>query len=74
MLYSSGTGALANGIKGYLGAEQTIAKRIEVSDPKEINENFLRRDLGYSQQSVSNTISSSDNKRFARPKAPARKR
>jgi len=75
MLYSSGIGTLVNAIKGRLGPEQPIAKRIELSDPDEVNENFIRLELGYGAQSDSKALNSTDNnKRFARPKAPARKR
>jgi hypothetical protein len=57
-----------------LGAEQPIAKRIEVSDPSEVNETFIRVELGYNAESISKPTTGTDNKRFARPKAPVRKR
>jgi twinfilin len=68
MLYSSGIGSLVNAIKDRLGSDP-IVKRIELSDPKEINEEFIRVQLGYEKMGDDKVITT-----FARPKGPTRKK
>ena len=72
MIYSSAIGILVSNIKGQLGPEQQIAKRIELSDPKEFNEELLRTELGY--QKFEKITASTDTKPFAKPRGPVRKR
>jgi hypothetical protein len=73
MLYSSGTGALVNFMKGRLGPEQPIVKRIEHSDPRVFCEDFIREELGF-QKATEYKAANTENKPFARPRGPARKR
>jgi twinfilin-like protein len=64
MIFSSGVSSVLAAAKD-LGAP--IAKKIETSDPREINESFLRAELGL-------TGSGTEEKRpFAKPRGPARK-
>jgi len=74
MLYSSGTGALVQLVKERLGPEQTVAKRIELSDPKDLNENFIKEELGYHKTTDDKEVTTAESKPFARPRGPARKR
>ena len=71
MLYSSGMGSLVQAIQHRLGVQQRIAKRIELSDPNELSENFIRVELGYRS---TDTAAPAQEKGFARPKAPKRQR
>jgi len=72
MLYSSGIGALVQAIKARLGPSQTITKRIELSEPKDFNDEFIRNELGYKKASIYDAQAA--NKPFARPRGPAKKR
>lgn len=65
MIYSSGASSVLaiakdNGV--------SIIRKVETSDPKEVNETFIRAELGL------NNLSAGDEKKpFARPKGPARR-
>jgi twinfilin len=83
MLYSSGMLLVFQAAKSLL--EHTSAtllpRKIETSDPKEVNEQFLKSALGASfggeesQRSGASTPAQDEQKpMFARPKGPARKR
>jgi twinfilin len=74
MLYSSGIGSLVNSINGYLGPDQHISRRLELSEPKEIDEKFIRAELGYEKVGIGKSTSTDNSKLFARPRGPVRKR
>jgi len=65
MIYSSGASSVLaiakdNGV--------TVVRKVETSDPKEVNEAFIRGELG-----LNNLSSGDDKKPFARPRGPARR-
>lgn len=87
MLYSTGATAVFRHGKALLeqeGSSTVLARRIETSDPKEINEAHLRAEFAPSPSAGEGTRSaagsgtatpvSGDQKPFARPRGPARKR
>ncbi|THH31158.1 hypothetical protein EUX98_g3036 [Antrodiella citrinella] len=80
MLYSSGFLATYRAGKVVLGdAAQFLAERkIETSDPSELNEEFIKFELGLNTPVTSGTSTplakDDDKKAFARPKGPGRKR
>ncbi|KAH8833968.1 hypothetical protein DL96DRAFT_1666909 [Flagelloscypha sp. PMI_526] len=77
MLYSSGSSSVYGGLKSLLdGSTVHIASRkVETSEPSEIDESFLISELGLSEGSGSAPAAATDAPRpFARPKGPGRKR
>jgi len=82
MVYSSGLLSVFHAVKAILPPDTLASRKIETSDPGEINEEFLRTELGLTEDvSLTNTSiakESGDNgdekKPFARPKGPARRR
>lgn len=80
MLFSSGFHAAYRGGKVLLGdAAQYLAERkIETSDPKEIDEALLKLELRLvegnpSESGTATQTGNDDQKAFARPKGPARR-
>ena len=51
-------------------------RKIETSDPKEVDESFLRAELGLATGETTDTAAKKDEEKkpFARPKGPGRKR
>jgi twinfilin-like protein len=78
MVYASGATGVYQTAKMLLeGSTSVLATRkLETSDPREIDEAHLRMALGYGQSQVtgSSTSTVSEKKPFARPKGPGRKR
>ncbi|KAF5373181.1 hypothetical protein D9758_001635 [Tetrapyrgos nigripes] len=94
MIYSSGSAAVAHGLKTILSSSSSsisvASRRIETSDPSEVDEEFIKDGLGYdgvgggSQEQAGSTVISSvegraplpseDRKAFAKPRGPARRR
>jgi len=82
MLYSTGALAVHRAAKVVLGDSASLlaARKIETSDPKELNENLFTLELGSQDQSApgSGTAtpqpSQAERPSFARPKGPGRKR
>ena len=83
MLYSSGMLLVYHHAKSLLeGTPATLlTRKVETSDPKEINERFLKSVLGPSLggednhgSGVSTPAQDEQKPMFARPKGPARKR
>ncbi|OCH95057.1 actin depolymerizing protein [Obba rivulosa] len=78
MLYSSGSSSVLQSAKeviSSLGSASTLASRkIETSDPKEINEQFVISELGLASASTTAPVDTVEKKAFARPKGPGRKR
>jgi twinfilin-like protein len=89
MVYSSGVSSVFLAAKKILLASSTVdihiaARKIETSDPAEINENFLIAELGLEKRSKSQDdighighvthMKTDEQKLFARPKGPGRRR
>lgn len=86
MLYSSGMLLLFQQVKALLepSPANLVTRKVETSDPKEINEAFLRSVLGASLSAGQSaaTVGSptatsppvAEEKGFARPRGPVRKR
>ena len=81
MLYSSGMLLVYHNAKNLLAPTlATLATRkVETSDPKEVNEHFLRTVVGPElgggdDGSGASTPAHEEQKGFARPKGPARRR
>ena len=80
MIYSAGflsTYRAGKVVFGDLG-DTLIERKIETSDPKELNEEFLKFELGFGSSTSSDGAAApapgEDKKAFARPKGPGRKR
>jgi twinfilin-like protein len=83
MLYSSGSYAVfryAKSIVTSVGLTSVFASRkIETSDPTELDESYLKSELNLSQELVSRsgshglTENPEEKKAFAKPRGPARK-
>ncbi|EUC62216.1 cofilin/tropomyosin-type actin-binding protein [Rhizoctonia solani AG-3 Rhs1AP] len=71
MLYSSGVASLVNDVKAQAGI--TVSKRLESSDPTELDLTWLRNELA-SPGSGSATPVTEDKKPFAKPRGPARRK
>ncbi|CAE7168490.1 unnamed protein product [Rhizoctonia solani] len=72
MLYSSGVASLVNDVKAQAGI--TVSKRLESSEPSELDLAWLRNELG-SPGSGSATPATEDVKKpFAKPRGPARRK
>ncbi|KAI0831510.1 actin depolymerizing protein [Trametes gibbosa] len=83
MLYSSAVLSVVREVKEHLsssGSSSTVAlRKVETSDPSEINERFLIAELGLSPSDAPTATAGvsaegSDKKPFARPKGPGRRR
>ncbi|RPD66332.1 actin depolymerizing protein [Lentinus tigrinus ALCF2SS1-7] len=83
MLYSSASLVTVNEVKDYLknmGTTSTFSPRkLETSDPTEVNEQFLVSELGWAgpeapTSTAGGPTASAEKKPFARPKGPGRKR
>ena len=78
MIYSSSASSVHQTAKSLLSSRSTplANRKIETSDPKEVDEAFLRSELGLVDDSgFGNTIKKDEEKRpFARPRGPGRKR
>jgi len=83
MLYSSGARGVFASAKAILDSESSsvlASKKIETSDPKEVNEAFIRAELGVEGESTPGggagtpSLIDDEKKPFARPKGPGRRR
>jgi twinfilin-like protein len=82
MLYSSGAIGVFASAKTILGPESSsvlASKKIETSDPKEIDEAFIRAELGVEESAPGSgagtpSLRDDEKKPFARPKGPGRRR
>jgi len=82
MLYSSGSSSVFQSAKDILSSSQstsTLASRkIETSDPAELNENYLASELGLNSATPLGSsvapVQDVEKRPFARPKGPGRKR
>lgn len=68
MLFSSSVLTVIIGAKS-IGVP--VAKRIETSDPQDINEAFLRLEIGLTSSATE--VDTKEKKPFAKPRGPARK-
>ncbi|KDN51689.1 hypothetical protein RSAG8_00236, partial [Rhizoctonia solani AG-8 WAC10335] len=71
MLYSSGVASLVNDVKAQSGI--TVSKRLEASDPTELDLAWLRNELA-SPGGGTATPTTEDKKPFAKPRGPARRK
>ncbi|GAB1517727.1 Twinfilin-1 [Rhizoctonia solani] len=71
MLYSSGVASLVNDVKAQAGI--TVAKRLESSDPTELDLAWLRSELA-SPGSGTTSPADDSKKPFAKPRGPARRK
>ncbi|CAE6449117.1 unnamed protein product [Rhizoctonia solani] len=71
MLYSSGVASLVNDVKAQLGI--TVSKRLESSDPAELDLAWLRNELA-APGSGTATPAEDVKKPFAKPRGPARRK
>ena len=82
MLYSSGASGVFQSAKLILeGSPSVLASRkVETSDPKELNEAYLRAELGHEGSSGNPSGAATpverieEKKPFAKPKGPGRRR
>lgn len=65
-------------VKNILNSSSSLinlqSRRIETSDPQELNEAFLIRELGLDANKESGIVAGDSSKAFARPKGPLRRR
>lgn len=77
MLYSSGSTTTFQAVKNILNSSSVLitvhSRKIETSDPRELNETFLITELSLDLNKESG-IAAVDSKAFARPKGPPRRR
>ncbi|TFK76569.1 actin depolymerizing protein [Pluteus cervinus] len=80
MLYSSGSASVFNAIKTLFGEvlvpqSELSSRKIETSDPTELNEAYLRSELGLDNAGEKpQTVVTEEKKPFARPRGPAKRR
>lgn len=82
MIYSSAVLSTHRAGKSLLGdaAEFVVERKIETSEPQDINEEFLKFELGLSASTPATSgaatpaVADEEKKAFARPKGPGRKR
>ncbi|KAK7693694.1 hypothetical protein QCA50_003265 [Cerrena zonata] len=79
MLYSSGARAMFHTAKNLLGVASLLERKIETSDPTELTEDYLKLELGLTDDQSSGAgttqpVQAEDKKAFARPKGPGRRR
>ena len=74
MIYSSSATSVYQSAKSL--SLPLASRKIETSDPKEIDESFLRTELGLatSESTDSSARKEEEKKPFARPRGPGRKR
>ncbi|KAJ1309790.1 hypothetical protein OPQ81_006555 [Rhizoctonia solani] len=72
MLYSSGVASLVNDVKAQLGI--TVSKRLESSDPAELDLAWLRNELTPSGSGTATPAAEDVKKPFAKPRGPARRK
>ncbi|KAG8821937.1 Twinfilin-1 [Serendipita sp. 401] len=70
MVYSAQVNMLVHTAKGW---GVPIARRTEISDPQEINDEFLMQELGHSPE-ASSTSASAGRTAFAKPRGPPRRK
>jgi twinfilin-like protein len=78
MLYSTGSATTFQAVKNILNSSSFLisvqSRRIETSDPQELNEAFLIAELGLDANKESGIVAVDSSKAFARPKGPPRRR
>lgn len=78
MLYSSGSTMTFQAVKNILNSSSlpisVHSRKIETSDPQELNEAFLITELGLDSNEQTSVAAVESNKAFARPKGPPRRR
>ncbi|KAH7927091.1 actin depolymerizing protein [Leucogyrophana mollusca] len=81
MVYSSGASSVFQSAKAIFTDQSSsfslASKKIETSDPKELDEAYLKSELGFGVTGTSNNTAPSDDTAkpaFARPKGPGRRR
>jgi len=78
MLYSSGSTTTYQSAKTILSSSTPsiaiASRKVETSDPKELDEAYLRTELGYDNPPSDTPAVSSQPKGFAKPKGPPRRR
>ncbi|CUA74933.1 Twinfilin [Dictyostelium discoideum] [Rhizoctonia solani] len=72
MLYSSGVASLVNDVKAQLGI--TVSKRLESSDPAELDLAWLRNELASPGSGNATPTTEDVKKPFAKPRGPARRK
>jgi twinfilin len=77
MIYSSGSTTTFQAVKNILNSSSFLinvqSRKIETSDPQELNEAFLITELGLDNKE-SGIVAVDHSKAFARPKGPPRRR
>ena len=78
MLYSSGSTTTFQAVKNVLNSSSFLinvqSRKIETSDPQELNEAFLITELGLDANKDSGIVVVDSSKAFAKPKGPLRRR
>lgn len=82
MVYSSGSSSVLQVAKTLLAwpLAYLASRKIETSDPAELDEEFLKAELGFQAinpgegESGSNTLKDGGKRAFARPKGPGKRR
>ncbi|TEB35924.1 hypothetical protein FA13DRAFT_1727473 [Coprinellus micaceus] len=79
MIYASGTGTTFNSAKVLLDSPSVVIapRRIETSDPKEVDEAFINTELGRSKDGSATPVEqvvAPTTKPFAKPRGPGRRR
>ena len=75
MLYSSGSTTTFQAVKNILNSSISVqSRKIETSDPQDLNEAFLITELGLDANKESGNVAVDSSKAFARPRGPPRRR
>jgi len=74
MLYSSGSSSVYLTAKSLLPALLLAPRKVETSDPHELDASFLHAELGQSNEPSRGSTPNLSRVAFARPKGPPRKR
>ncbi|CAE6414265.1 unnamed protein product [Rhizoctonia solani] len=72
MLYSSGVASLVNDVKAQVGI--TVSKRLESSDPAELDLVWLRNELASPGSGTTSPPADDTKKPFAKPRGPAKRK
>jgi twinfilin-like protein len=77
MIYSSGSTSTFQTAKNILSSLSPpvvmMSRKVETSDPTELDEEYLKAELGWTEESGNVPLNVSP-RRFARPKGPPRRR
>lgn len=74
MIYSSGSLTTHLLAKENFKTSTLVARKVETSDPQDLNEDYLKTVLGLKTEPAANKLDAGEKKPFARPKGPPRRR